>query len=108
MIEPHRLAEARSSAFHAEVAARIRADPRIVADARARVQSWLEAQPPRPYAAAWAELLDGPRAALLAALVEESERARALRQSSPFAGVIDPRTRWRIHAQVRARLEERR
>ena len=33
---------------------------------------------------------------LLEVLVDEGERARALRQCTPFAGFIDPRTRWRI------------
>jgi hypothetical protein len=39
------------------------------------------------------------------ALLDEGEHARALRQSSPFAGAIDRRTRWRMHAEVRERLE---
>jgi hypothetical protein len=37
--------------------------------------------------------------------VDESEEARALRQVTPFAGAIDPRTRWRIWREVRAALE---
>jgi len=105
MIDPHALAEARSLAFHAEVAARIRADPTIVAAALARVSSWLAERPPRAYAREWAELLEGPVEALCAALLDEGQSGRARRQSSPFAGVLDPRTRWAIHAEVARRLE---
>jgi hypothetical protein len=39
------------------------------------------------------------------ALVDPSERGRALRQCTPFAGALDPRTRWRLWAQVREELE---
>jgi len=105
VIDPHALAEARSLAFHAEVAARIRADASIVDMARARVQQWLSTHPEPAYARSWAELVDGPLEGLTAALLDDGEHARALRQSSPFAGAIDARTRWRIHAEVRERFE---
>ena len=50
----------------------------------------------RPYAEAWSELLDGPLDDLVRALLERSERMHDLRQVSPFAGVLDARTRWRL------------
>jgi hypothetical protein len=56
------------------------------------------------YATAWKQLLDGPFEALRAFLVDESEDARAMRQCTPFAGVVDPRTRWRIWREVRERM----
>jgi hypothetical protein len=34
---------------------------------------------------------------VLAAIVEESEWMTAMRQCSPFAGVLDPRQRWAIY-----------
>jgi hypothetical protein len=108
MLDPHALAEARSLAFHGEIAARVRADAAIVSAARARVRSWLSELPARAYARDWADLLDGPLDALLAALVDEGEGGRALRQCSPFAGVLDPRTRWAIHAEVARRAEQSR
>jgi hypothetical protein len=40
---------------------------------------------------------------LAGALVERSEAADALRQVTPFAGVIDPRARWQIWRDVRQR-----
>lgn len=62
-MDPHRLAEERSLAYHRVVAARLAREPRLV------------------------------------------EEARELRQSSPFAGALSPRERWRIWREVRARLD---
>lgn len=55
----------------------------------------------RVYADGWHELLTGPVERLLN-LTDPGERARALRQCSPFAGIVDPRTRWQIWRDVRA------
>jgi hypothetical protein len=104
-MDPHELAEERSLAIHREVAARLRVDPALVAAARARVEGWLADGSVHPfYARAWHELLAGPAARLLEVLTDPGEAARALRQCSPFAGVVDPRTRWRIWRDVRDRL----
>ena len=107
MVDAHTLAEARSLAFHAHVAARIGSDPTIVLAARERVRAWLAERPERAYAQAWADILDRSNEELIALLIDERESATAMRQSTPFAGALDPRTRWRIHAEVRARLEGR-
>lgn len=45
------------------------------------------------YADRWAELLTGPRAQLLQVLRADDEPAATLRQSSPFAGMLDERER---------------
>lgn len=49
----------------------------------------------------WQELLDGPTSELIDVLTSPDERARALRQSSPFAGVLTPRERWAALAEVK-------
>jgi len=49
----------------------------------------------------WRELLDGPEDALIDVLTSPDERARVLRQTSPFAGVLEPRERWVLLDQVR-------
>ena len=83
--------------MHAAVAERMRADPTIRERAKARVDGWLGSGAIHPtYARAWTELLSRPIAEICAALTDPSERARALRQCSPFAFVLDARTRWRI------------
>jgi hypothetical protein len=50
----------------------------------------------RPYAQAWADLLARPLPEVVAFLRDEGNDAAALRQVSPFAGVLDARTRWRV------------
>jgi hypothetical protein len=57
------------------------------------------------YVEAWEQQLARPIEELCAALIDEGERARALRQVTPFAGFVDPRTRWQIWRDVRARAE---
>ncbi len=100
----HRLNDLRSLAIHAVVADRIRAEPGLLERPRARVREWLETGSTHPhYAQAWAELLNGPLDQLLALLRDEGERAIALRHCSPFAGIVDPRSRWRIWRDVEAR-----
>jgi hypothetical protein len=102
----HRLAEERSLALHRAIAALLPQHPAILEDARWRVDRWLETgEIARPYAEAWREILRGSPESVVEALVDESERGRALRQVTPFSGVIDPRTRWRIWREVRERME---
>jgi hypothetical protein len=105
-VDPHRLAEARSLAAHQLIANRLAAEPGLLDMARARVDSWLaDGSVARAYARAWREILDGDIPSIRIALVDDSERGRALRQCTPFAGAIDPRTRWRLWARVREELE---
>jgi hypothetical protein len=106
-VSPHHLAVERSRALHVAVAERLRADPDLIEQARARVESWRQQETvAAPYAEAWRALLALPLAELVAALAEPSLRMHDLRQVSPFAGVLDPRTRWRIHREVRERLAD--
>jgi hypothetical protein len=96
-MRPELLVMERSLALHAEVAERVRRDPALIERAKRRVQSWLDdGSVAAPYARAWAAVLELPLEEILGRLVERTEAAHDLRQMSPFAGVIDPRTRWRI------------
>lgn len=93
----HRLAEERSIAFHRAVAERMRREPSVLENARARVRGWIAAGEPHPfYASEWARILDGSMESIAEALVDPSEAARALRQVTPFAGALPPRERWAI------------
>jgi hypothetical protein len=101
-MEPHRLAEARSVAYHRAIAERLGREPEILVDARRRVQSWLASGDGAPfYARKWAEVLARDAASIAAFLVERSELADELRQSSPFAGALAPQERWKIWRQTR-------
>jgi hypothetical protein len=105
-MDGHELADARSLALHREVVERLALDPALIGRARDRVRRWIEdGSVPKPYARAWADLLELPFDDLRAAMLDEGERSRALRQVTPFAGFVDPRTRWRIWRETRARVE---
>jgi hypothetical protein len=100
-VDPHELARERSLAFHREIATRLRGDPRLIDAARARVSGWLnDRSVAEEYARAWQALLELPLDVLLDRITERTATAHDLRQVSPFAGVLDPRTRWRIHKAV--------
>lgn len=99
----HLLAEARSLAYHRAIASAL--DDAMLARARARVLAWEHRAPmSASYVAAWRAALEGPRDALLALLVDPSEHARAMRQTTPFAGALTPRERWRIFHEVALRF----
>ena len=105
-VNAHRLAEERSLALHRAVADRLIEDPSVLHSARDRVQRWLETgQVHAFWAQEWQSLLSRPVEEIRAALLDSGEHARALRQVTPFAGAIDPRTRWRIWRRVRSDLE---
>jgi hypothetical protein len=96
----HELAERRSLAIHQAVTDRLRSDPNLVERAKARVASWLTSSSVAfVYAKTWQRWLELPLKELLERLTEDSEEARAMRQVSPFAGVIGPRERWAIWRQ---------
>lgn len=74
-------------------------DPSIVDRARERVETWIrEASVADYYAHGWRGALARPAESLQAFLVDPSEYARALRQVSPFAGVLSPTERWKLWA----------
>jgi hypothetical protein len=105
-IDPHRLAEARSLAAHRVIAHRVRRDPALLEQARARISTWLRTGSIAPvYAQRWQRILAEDVDAIVAAICDPSEEGRALRQSTPFAGVIPPRERWSLWEEVRRELE---
>jgi hypothetical protein len=50
--------------------------------------------------------LDGTLPALRRFLVDPGAHATELRQSTPFAGAIDARERWRLWREVAERLQD--
>ena len=109
-MDAHRLAEERSVEYHRVLAQRLPRQPEILEDARRRVRGWLNAAAESgslvpEYAQRWSAVLAGESAAIAAFLVERSELADELRQSSPFAGSLEPRERWKIWRDTRDRLD---
>jgi hypothetical protein len=82
-------------------------DPGVGERAMAKVRAMLAEGRDVHYARLWQALLAGPVERLREVLVAETEEARALRQSTPFAGAIEPRERWRIWKETRERAAGR-
>jgi hypothetical protein len=108
-MDAHRLAEERSVAYHRVIAERLLAQPAVLEDARRRVQSWLAAAGEHApfYARKWAEILNRDPSSIAAFLVERSELADEIRQSTPFLGVLRPQERWKIFRETRERFSQR-
>jgi hypothetical protein len=104
-MDPHRLSRETSVAYHQVIADRLQSQPEILDMARRRVQAWLESREGgRFYAQKWAEILAGDPYSIAAFLVERSELADKLRQSTPFAGALKPQERWQIWRETRQRF----
>jgi len=91
----HATAERRGLAYHRAIAGRL--DRRLVGDARDRVDR-LEADghlAPR-YASTWRDVLSRPLDEIAEAIAADSQAGRDLRQSSPFAGVLNEHERRRV------------
>ena len=96
-VSPHAHAESRSLTLHRAVAGHVRADPTLLTKARERVASWQRDGSVHPhYCAEWNRVLAGSVDDVAAFLEADDERARALRQTSPFAGVLTARERWQL------------
>ena len=101
-MDPHRLAELRSLALHEAIGEKLTQTPSLIDGARRRLEARATTLPAAQfYRDEWIAVLAQPLEGVVAFLREDSERARALRQSTPFAGVIEPRERWQIWRHVR-------
>jgi hypothetical protein len=107
-MDAHRLAEERSVAYHRVIAERLKSQPEVLENARRRAETWLTtAATPPFYAWKWVEILAGDVPSIAAFLVERSELADELRQSTPFAGALQPRERWDIWRETRELFSQR-
>ena len=98
----HAVSERASLALHSAVAARLRADPSLLERAKRRVEEWLrDGSVASAYAEAWRAILASHVDEVARFLEDPGERARQLRQASPFAGALDARTRWAIWRRAR-------
>jgi hypothetical protein len=99
--------EERSIALHRAVAERIRGNPKLMEEAIINLQRYLkqsfsDSRKPVSPLVEWQELLENQSLEeTLDFMVSDSERARRLRQSSPFAGILTPQERWRIYEAYR-------
>lgn len=98
--DPHERAQRRSLAYHAALAPRLRlAD---MHEALHQVWRWRdEERMDSRYADRWEHLLSRRLPEIRAALVDDSEHGRDLRQNSPFAGKLSEPERRAILAEIR-------
>jgi len=90
----HEIADLRSRALHIEVGKKLLRQPKLVEKARSKLGEMKLALPyAKSYLDQWESLLDGPIEGVLQVLGAEDERAKALRHTSPFAGLLSERER---------------
>ena len=96
----HLRIDQRSLALHHAVAEKLRAHPELIGIARENLSRWdASAGRSQSYLDEWRRILGLPLAELLALMEQDGERMTALRQSSPFAGILEPAERWAIYRQ---------
>lgn len=97
--DPHERAERRNRAYHAALARRLRRE--TVRGALHQLWRWSEEGNIDPrYAEEWEALLRRPLPEIRKVLTEDSQRARDLRQSSPFAGALSEPERRKILEEI--------
>ena len=103
-MKTHQEIDQRSLALHRLVAERVRSDPALFEKARKTLARWRESvcTASQPYLAEWEGLMNQGVEACLSLAVEDSQRAAALRQSSPFSGVLSNRERFAFLKQWRS------
>jgi DNA-binding transcriptional ArsR family regulator len=83
--------------LHQAYARKIRGNPALFDKAFHNIERWRRQNAfPQPYLEEWLAILLRGMAHTLAFMVADTEEARRLRQSSPFAGVLEPRERWEL------------
>ena len=101
-LEGHQRIDQRSIALHRAIAAKLRANPELIAIALDNLDRWTPTLPrSRPYFERWREILHRPLAEILELLTEESEQMNALRQATPFAGIREHAERWAIYERFK-------
>ena len=98
----HRAAELQALAYHRLVAERL--DDAVVEEARRKIRRWRgEGRIDSRWADAWERILEKPLDQIARAISADSLRARELRQTSPFAGVLTEQERNRLVRSVEER-----
>ena len=92
----HQEIDARSLAMHRVVADKLQRDPGLLDQAMRTLERWRATASPgvQPYLEEWERILGRGLGVTVEVLLDGSERATALRQCSPFAGVLSSRERF--------------
>ena len=100
----HRILDARSLALHCRIAQKISRDPELLVIPRRNLKRWKQRTTGRTpkYLLEWEAILNQSWPVIATFITSLSENATRMRQSSPFAGVLDPLERKRIYDAFRA------
>jgi hypothetical protein len=102
-LQGHRQIDQRSLELHRAIAVKLQAHPALMEIARNNLARWsASAGRSQPYWDAWREILNRPLPEVLALLEEDSERMNAMRQATPFAGILEPEERWAVYSRFEA------
>ncbi len=98
----HQGIEQRSLVMMRAIVEKIDRDPERcgLEKARSVCRRWLTMHD-NPYIGCWERILRGEWNEIRRILLEDSEEARALRQTNPFCGVLTPKERWKIYRECR-------
>jgi hypothetical protein len=100
----HERLDERSFALHCLVAEKVLADPALLEKARGNLRRWQERNASQsPAQKEWEGILKGTPDQVARFLVERSETATRLRQSSPFAGILTEPERLNIYESYATR-----
>jgi hypothetical protein len=97
MYSDHMRIEERSIALHREIAQRLRTRPELLGVVRKNIERWIQRDGEAPAWTEWNKILGQPLEEILAFFVSPDEKARQLRQSSPFCGILTSEERWKIY-----------
>ena len=102
VLRGHQRLDQRSLALHRAIAEKLRANPSLLQIARDNLERWAAtAGRSQPYFDAWREILDRPLEEVITLICQDSERMTAMRQATPFAGVLSPAERWAIYERFK-------
>src|SRR5882762_3164275 len=102
----HGRLDERSLALHELVARKLQAAPALLDKARDNLRRWQQANGnSSPALAEWEEILSSPVGQVVSLLVERSQRATRLRQSSPFCGILTEPERRAIYESYATRAK---
>lgn len=113
----HQEIDQRSLALHRMLAEKIRQDPALFENVKRTLAHWRKTvcANSQPYLEEWQRLVDLGTEECLAVATEDSERANAMRQSSPFCGILTNVERWEFllvwdknHGASEQEIKERR
>ena len=103
LLQGHERIDQRSIAMHRVIAMKILAEPELLAIAHENIARAIAASNRSShYAKTWSDILTKSLFEIAQLLEEDSETMRALRQATPFAGILTPAERWAIYDEFKS------